>query len=191
MSPSDRSSTYVALLRGVNVGGHSAISMKALAASLEELAFTDIRTYINSGNVLFRSKERDQRKLETAIEKLLARRHQLQTRVIVRSFKEIERLIKHWPKDWNGDKGWKYNVIFLSHAIDSKELLASFKPREEIERVVYVPGTLLWSAQISSLGRTSMMKLGRSATYQEVTVRNHTTAKKLYDLMKQMDGRLR
>ena len=181
-----RGSVYVALLRGVNVGGHSTISMKALAESLEEPAFTDVRTYINSGNVLFRSKERNPRRLEKALEELLARRHTLRTRVIVRSFKEIETLIKHWPKDWNGDARWKYNVIFLSHSIDSKDILASLKPKDGIEKVVYVAGTLLWSALISSIGRTSMMKLGRSAVYQEVTVRSPNTAKKLYELMKQM-----
>jgi len=45
---------YVALLRGINVGGNNMISMKSLKASFDELGFQDVATYINSGNILFK-----------------------------------------------------------------------------------------------------------------------------------------
>jgi len=58
------SNVFVALLRGVNVGGNNMISMSALKKSFESLGFTDVLTYINSGNLIFRTKEADARKLD-------------------------------------------------------------------------------------------------------------------------------
>ena len=63
---------FVALLRGVNVGGKNMISMKSLKASFEELGFKDVSTYITSGNIIFRSKEGDARKLHALLQKMSA-----------------------------------------------------------------------------------------------------------------------
>src|SRR5687768_5598483 len=103
---------FVALLRGVNVGGNNIVHMKSLKTSFEKLGFTDISTYINSGNILFKAKERDARKLETKIEAMLSREYNLGCKVVVRSFSEMASLITNLPKDWNGDAQRKYNVIF-------------------------------------------------------------------------------
>src|SRR5688500_9070137 len=109
--------TYVALLRGINVGGNNMISMKALKASFERLGFTDVSTYINSGNILFTSKIADARKLEAKIEKMLVAEYELGCKVVVRSAGHIAQLIEKLPPTWNDDKEWRYNVIFLRHAI--------------------------------------------------------------------------
>lgn len=177
---------FVALLRGVNVGGNNIISMKSLKTSFEKLGFSDVSTYINSGNILFRAKERDARKLETKIEAMLSREHKLGCKVVVRSFLEMASLIENLPKSWDGDKQWKYNVIFLRHSIDSEKVLESLGPKREIEKVVYYPGTLLWSARISDLKRTSMDRLSSQKLFQDMTVRNTNTTRKLYELMNKM-----
>ncbi len=62
---------FVALLRGVNVGGNNIVNMKSLKASFENLGFKGVSTYINSGNILFRAKQSDARKLERKIEQML------------------------------------------------------------------------------------------------------------------------
>ena len=178
---------FVALLRGVNVGGNRIVSMSALKQSFEAIGLEDVSTYINSGNVLFRSKETDARKLERRIERMLVNECKVESRVLIRSFSEITKLIAHWPADWNDHvKGWKYNVIFLSHAIDSRKILKGLDPKPDIEKVVYLPGTLLWSARVDAISRTSMLKLGRQPTYKEVTVRSPNTVRKLCELMKEM-----
>ena len=177
---------FVALLRGVNVGGNNIISMKSLKTSFEQLGFLDVRTYINSGNILFKAKERDARKLETKIEAMLSRDYNLGCKVVVRSFSEMASLIENLPKDWNGDTQWKYNVIFLRHSIDSEKVLESLGPKPQIEKVVYYPGTLLWSARISDMTRTTMQKLSSHKLFQDMTVRNTNTTRKLYELMKNM-----
>jgi uncharacterized protein (DUF1697 family) len=177
---------FVALLRGVNVGGNSMISMRALKESFETIGFTHVMTYINSGNVIFTTKEDDPRKLERKIEQMLSKDYQLNSKVVVRSLSEMEELLKSLPRSWNGDSSWRYNVIFLRHSIDSKEILAELPAKSDIEQIVYRPGALLWSAQVSELSGTNMEKLSRRKIFQDMTVRNLNTTKKLYELMKKV-----
>lgn len=184
--PKASATVFVALLRGVNVGGNNIISMKSLKTSFEQLGFKDVSTYINSGNILFKAKERDARKLETEIEAMLSKEYKLGCKVVVRSFLEMASLIENLPKDWNGDSEWKYNVIFLRHSIDSEKVLESLRAKPEIEKVVYYPGTLLWSARISDMSQTTMQKLSSQKLFQDMTVRNTNTTRKLYELMMKM-----
>ncbi len=179
-----RLNVYVALLRGVNVGGNNMISMSALKKSFEAMGFANVSTYINSGNIIFETKEKDARKLEKKIEQMLSRDYQLESKVVVRSFSEMEKLVQSLPKSWGGDSSWRYNVIFLRHTIDSEDILAELPANSEIEEVVYRPGTLLWSAQAEQMNQTKMSKLSSRKKFQDMTVRNLNTTKKLYELMK-------
>src|ERR671927_1129632 len=175
---------FVALLRGVNVGGNNMISMSALKKSFEAMSFANVSTYINSGNIIFETKEKDARKLEKKIEQMLSRDYQLESKVVVRSFSEMEKLVRSLPKSWGGDSSWRYNVIFLRHTIDSEDILAELPANSEIEEVVYRPGTLLWSAQAEQMNQTKMSKLSSRKKFQDMTVRNLNTTRKLYELMK-------
>ena len=178
---------YVALLRGVNVGGNSMISMRALKESFETMGSTHVTTYINSGNIIFTTKQNDPRKLETKIEQMLSQEYQLSSKVVVRSLAEMEELVRGLPRSWNGDSSWRYNVIFLRHTIDSEDILAELPANSDIEEVVYRPGTLLWSAQAAQMNQTKMGKLSSRKIFQDMTVRNLNTTKKLYELMKRVD----
>src|ERR1051326_3690421 len=79
---------FVALLRGVNVGGNNVISMRELKESFEEAGFTQVSTYINSGNVIFTTKKTDARKLERKLEQMLLKDFDLDAKVVVRSLSE-------------------------------------------------------------------------------------------------------
>lgn len=178
---------YVALLRGINVGGNNMVSMKALKASFERLGFSDVSTYINSGNVLFRSDETDARKLEEKIDRMLERDYKLKGKTVVRSYAEMAKLVKTIAKTWQIDQDWRYNVMFLRHTIDSKKVLTDLKLKPEIEEVVYCPGTLLWSARTKDITRTAMLKVGTQPIYRDMTVRNPNTTHKIFELMQRME----
>lgn len=179
-----RLNLFVALLRGVNVGGNNMISMSSLKQSFESIGFTHVSTYINSGNIIFNAKETDARKLEVKIERLLVKEYELGSKVVVRSLAEMEQLVQSLPREWNGDSSWRYNVIFLRHTIDSKETVAELQ--SDVEQVVYRPGTLLWSAHVDQVNRSKMNKLASRKISQDMTVRNLNTTKKLYELMKKV-----
>lgn len=180
------SNVFVALLRGVNVGGNNMISMSSLKKSFEALGFNDVGTYINSGNIIFKSKEADARKLESKIEKMLSKEYQLDSRVVLRSVSEMEKIVQSLPDNWTSDRDWRYNVIFLRHTIDSEDILRELELKKDIEEVVYCPGALFWSAQVSELTRTNMLKLSSRKMYQDMTIRNQNTTRKLYELMKKL-----
>lgn len=175
---------FVALLRGVNVGGNNMISMKSLKASFETMGFTNVSTYINSGNIIFQSKEDDPRKLERKIEQILSSDYQLESKVVLRSLSEMEKLVKALPQNWGDNSDWRFNVIFLRHSIDSEKILDELPANSDIEEVLYRPGTLLWSVQASEANRSKFVKLSSRKNFKDMTVRNLNTTRKLYELMK-------
>ena len=179
-----RLTVFVALLRGVNVGGNNMISMKSLKESFEAMGFTNVSTYINSGNIIFQSKEDDPRKLEKKIEQMLSSEYQLESKVVLRSLSELEKLVKALPKNWGDNSDWRFNVIFLRHSIDSEKILDELPANSDIEEVLYRPGTLLWSVQASEANRSKFVKLSTRKSFKDMTVRNLNTTRKLYDLMK-------
>jgi uncharacterized protein (DUF1697 family) len=181
-----RLKVFVALLRGVNVGGNNMISMSSLKKSFEGLGFPHVTTYINSGNIVFTTKEKDARKLEKRIEQMLSKEYELGSRVVVRSLPEMEQLVKNLPRSWSADGRWRYNVIFLRHSIDSEAILTDLPANSDIEEIVYRPGALLWSAQATEMSRTNLAKLSSRKVFQDMTVRNLNTTKKLCDLMKKV-----
>ena len=174
---------FVALLRGVNVGGNNMINMRALKESFETIGFNNVSTYINSGNIIFQSKEVDPRKLEKKIEQMLSSDYQLDSKVVIRSLPEMEKLVRALPESWSKDSNWRYNVIFLRHTIDSEKILDELPAKSDIEEVVYRPGALLWSTQATQMNQSKVGKLLSRKTFQDITVRNLNTTKKLHDLM--------
>jgi uncharacterized protein (DUF1697 family) len=185
-APRTPDTIYVALLRGVNVGGNNMVSMAALKRSFEQLRFRDVTTYINSGNILFRSAESDPRKVEARIDRMLAAEHGLKGKTVVRSHAEMGQLMRFIANTWTQSADWRYNVVFLRHTIDSEAVIAGLGSKPEIEQVVYCPGTLLWSARADTVTRTAMVKLASRPVYQDMTVRNLNTTTKLFELMDRM-----
>ena len=183
-----RPTVFVALLRGVNVGGNNMISMKSLKESFETLGFVNVSTYINSGNIIFQSKEADPRKLERKIEQMLSSEYQLDSKVVLRSLSEMEKLVQALPRNWDSDSGLRFNVIFLRHSIDSETVIAELSVNSDIEEVLYRPGALLWSVEASQAARSKMVKLSSRKIYKEMTVRNLNTTRKLYELMKKAEN---
>jgi uncharacterized protein (DUF1697 family) len=179
--------TYVALLRGINVGGNNVIPMAALSKTFEGIGFSSVKTYIQSGNVLFQTADDDPRLLEDRVERALTKAHRYDAKVVIRSLEDMTGVIEGVPRGWKRpDATIKYTVLFLRHEIDSEAILDGLTPKTNIEQVSYRPGVLYWSARTSDLGRTTMGKLSSSAIYKQLTVRNLSTTKKIFELMKAM-----
>lgn len=177
---------FVALLRGVNVGGNNMINMGALKESFREMGFVRVQSYINSGNIIFATKETDARKLEKKIEQMLSKDYELGSKVVVRSVAEMEQLVDSLPPSWGEDSRSRYNVIFLRHTIDSEDILAEMPFQKDVEQLFYRPGTVLWSAEVSEITRSNMAKLSSRKMFQDMTVRNLNTTRKLCALMKKV-----
>ena len=176
--------TWVALLRGINVGGNNVIPMSELSRTFEKMRLASVKTYIQSGNVLFQSDDDDARALEKSIERALTKAHRYEAKVVLRSMKEMDAVIEGMPRGWKRpDEATRYNVLFLRHEIDSESVLDGLAPKKQIEQLSYRPGVLYWSAKASDAARTSMAKLSSHRIYPHVTVRNLNTTRKIHELM--------
>lgn len=175
--------TYLALLRGVNVGGNNMVAMKDIKTAFEKAGLLDVRTYINSGNVIFRCPPADPRRLEERTGQALAAGCGLACKVVVKTFSEYESIVQSLPESWNDDENWRYYVLFLRNSIDSAAILDQLTPNPEVEEVLYRPGVLLWATLKSGIGRSRIAKMTGGPIYRETTARNLNTTRKLYDLM--------
>jgi uncharacterized protein (DUF1697 family) len=174
---------YVALLRGINVGGKTLIKMADLKTCVEELRLDEVSTYIASGNVLFESTERSAAKLETKIELAVEKRFELPVKVVVLDRTAYARIVKAIPKAWVGDKSLRANVAFVRRGTNAKEVVRELKPDPAVEEVKAVNGAILWATKRDAVNRSVMRKLIGGSAYKELTVRNLNTTLKLQELL--------
>ncbi len=108
-----RKQTYVALLRGINLGGRNRIAMADLRALVSALGHDDVTTYLQSGNVVFRSAGRAA-DVRRALEERIARDQGLAVTVLLRTRSEIEKLVARNPFAGAGDEARALHVTFLA-----------------------------------------------------------------------------
>ena len=167
----------VALLRGVNVGGRT-LPMAELRELVESLGFEDVRTYIQSGNVLFSAKKRPAPGvLEAAIE----RRFGLEVDVMFRSALELERTIEHNPFP-DADRS-KLHVGFMATkpTADVSGLDAEAFLPEQFATV----GTELYLHLPNGMGRTKLPDFVLRRIKVPTTIRNWKTVTKLAELARE------
>jgi uncharacterized protein (DUF1697 family) len=174
---------YVALLRGINVGGKSLIKMAELRACFEELGFGGVSTYIASGNVLFEAPSGDAIATAKTIEGGIQRRLGLPVKVVVLDQREYAQIVDAIPPEWVGDATRRANVAFVRPGTDAHEAIRDLEPDPAIEDVISVDGAILWATRRDSLNRSRIRKLLERPAYKELTIRNLNTTLKLRELL--------
>lgn len=124
---------YAALLRGINVGGKNKIKMETLREICSAIGFENVKTYINSGNVIFETKKTDDKKLAEKIEKAIEKEFELNIKVIVRTIDEIKNIVENNPFDGEFENDKDVHVFFLDEEMpkDKSELLLSNNTENE------------------------------------------------------------
>ena len=124
---------YAAFLRGINVGGKNKIKMETLRETCAALGFQNVKTYINSGNVIFESAKTGDKKLAAKIEKAIEKEFALNIKIMVRTISEIEDIIKNNPFDGQFENDKDLHVFFLDEELptEKRELLLSYNNENE------------------------------------------------------------
>ena len=105
---------YIALLRGINISGKNKVVMAKLKKEFENLKFEDVKTYLNSGNVLFSSKEENSEKITKQIEEMLKKNYDFEIPVFVLEQERLKDILEHAPIWWGSDDKTIYdNLIFM------------------------------------------------------------------------------
>lgn len=171
---------YIALLRGINVGGNNIIKMADLKKSFEKMGFEQVKTYIQSGNVIFNSDEIDLIKLEKKIEKVLSEQFNYVSKVVIISHEQLERIIKNAPKDFGVfAQDYRYDILFLKSPLTSDEAIEKITIRDGVDIVNPGEGALYFSRLISKAGQSYLNKIVGTPVYKEMTIRNWNTTTKL------------
>ena len=174
--------TYLALLRGIKVGGKNKVDMARLKKTFESNGASEVRTYINSGNVVFRHK-RARSRLRGVIESAIESEFGFPVRLVLRSLDEMESLTEAIPASWKEDSTMRCYVMFLWEEVDDPGVLDRVTVKEGLDDVIYHPGALVWRVDRKVLTRSGMMRLTSEGLYKQMTIRNVNTVRKLADMM--------
>lgn len=173
---------YVALLRGINVGGNNVIKMADLKACFEGMGFVGVRTYIQSGNVVFASPRTDRAWLTKRIEKTLSRTFSCESPVVLRSHQELAAVIAAAPRGFGKVTGYRHYVVFLKEPVTPEEAMEEVKVKEGVDRAAAGPGVLYFSTLLSAASRSALTRVIGTPIYRSMTIRNWNTTAKLADL---------
>ena len=182
--------SYLVLLRGINVGGRNKVSMAGLRQLLADLGYSDVSTYIASGNVLLHS-DRSPAEVKEQIEEALPRAFHLDSdliAVLVLTHAQLRAIVDHKPEGF-GEQPARYHsdAIFLM-GIEAATAMDAFDPRPGVDRVW--PGDGVVYSQRLSAQRTKsrLNKVMASPAYKSMTIRSWATTIALLELLERAEG---
>ncbi|MBP9817899.1 DUF1697 domain-containing protein [Candidatus Shapirobacteria bacterium] len=173
---------YVALLRGINVGGNKKVEMGRLRKCFEENGYKNVKTYINSGNVIFESEDKNTSKLAKKIETEIELFFNINIDVLVRTAENIWKVSEGIPAEWKNDAEEKTDVIFLKDGFDNEDCL-KLVAIKEVDQTFYIDGAIVWHIKRSDYGKSGLNKFMGTVIYKNMTARNINTVRKLVAIM--------
>ena len=174
---------YVALLRGINVGGQNILPMADLRAAFDAAGYAAVSTYIQSGNVLFES-ELPRDELEGDIEAMLEHRVGVPVVVVVRSHRQIRNIVARAPSGFGTEPDvYHSDVVFLKAPLTSRQAMSVVDLREGVDRAWPGTGVLYFARLSERLSQSRMSRIASTTEYKRMTIRNWNTTTKLLDLL--------
>lgn len=174
---------YLALLRGINVGGKNIIKMADLKACLEAAGFVDVATYIQSGNVLLTSAD-GVRRLTERLERLLSEEFAYRSRVVMCSQSQLRRIVSSAPAGFGEEpSAYRYDVLFLKEPLTSAKAVKEVMVNDGVDAAFPGPGVIYFSRLEQRATQSRLGRLASLPVYQYMTVRNWNTTTKLLALM--------
>jgi uncharacterized protein (DUF1697 family) len=176
---------YLALLRGINVGGGNLIKMLDLKACFEASKLENVATYIQSGNVLFETAETDSVKLVGKLEKALSKTFSpYKAQVVLCSHAKLRQIVRKAPKGFGSQpQDYRYDVIFLKEPLTARAAMKSVSIKPGVDEAWVGPGVLYFSRLSARASQSRLTRVIALPIYQAMTIRNWNTTSKLLALM--------
>jgi uncharacterized protein (DUF1697 family) len=170
----------VALLRGINVGGRNAVAMADLRAAFEDAGHAGVRTYIQSGNVLFDAAGRVD---EEGVEAVLERRFGVPLVVVLRTARQLRAVVEGAP-DGFGQRPDEFHsdVVFLKAPLTSRQAMRVVELREGVDQAWPGRGVVYLARDNARLTASRMGRIVTTPEYKSMTIRSWRTTTKLLDL---------
>ena len=173
---------YIALLRGVNISGKNKVPMAELKLGFESLGFPDVRTWLNSGNVVFSGEETEPAALTGQIEGMIQRRFGLEIPVFVLPQEELADILRHAPDWWGTENQEIYdNLVFLLPPVTFQEVYHEIgAPKEGLEQIQEYRSAVFWSFSRKEYQKTNWWpKTARADIGSKLTIRTANTVRKI------------
>jgi len=172
----------VALLRGVNVGGRNKVAMAELREAFEDAGFGAVRTYIQSGNVLFEHGAGGAD--EDVIERRLEERFGVPLVVVVRSHEQLRRVVARAPEGFGAEPAtYHSDVIFLKAPLTARQAMRVVQLRDGVDQAWTGTNVLYFARRSAERTRSRMSAIVGTPEYRLMTIRSWTTTAKLLDLL--------
>jgi uncharacterized protein (DUF1697 family) len=180
---------YVALLRGINVGGKNAVPMPALKTAFEDAGFRDVTTYIQSGNVLFDAPSSNQADLTRSVEGVIRKAFaHYDASVVVRSRSQMRAIVDRAPTGFGSEPSkYRYDVVFLKPPLTARAAIKDVSTKEGVDRVWAGTGVLYMSRLDSRATQSRLNRVASLPIYKHMTIRNWNTTTKLRSLLDATD----
>lgn len=174
---------YVALLRGINVGGNNIIKMADLKAVFERAGYTGVITFIQSGNVIFNSGLQDKAKIVEHLETVLSKAFSYSSKVVIRSHKEMRTILSGVPSTWVKENDLRCYITFVREPVTVEEVASQVEIHDDIDFLHSGPGVLYMSTKMDGLTKSKFSKFIGKKTYKDVTMRNFKTTRMILEIM--------
>ena len=174
---------YIAFLRGINVGGKNKITMSELTIGVEKLGLAEVKTYLNSGNVVFSSSE--DRDFSSQLEAMIKDRFALAISVFVIPKEELEDVLQNAPDWWGSENKEIYdNLIFIMPPTTFTEVFNKIgEPKEGFEKIKNYKKTVFWSFSRKDYQKTNWWsKTANANINNRLTIRTANTVKKIVQM---------
>jgi uncharacterized protein (DUF1697 family) len=175
---------YLALLRGINVGGNNIIPMADLRACFTKAGFTDVVTYIQSGNVIFCSGLKDQESVCKKIEAALSKAFDYDAKVVVISEAQLKKAVKEAPEGFGSEpEKYRYDVMFLRPPLTPSAAVKDIPGKPGVDAVSHGSEAVYFSRLIAKAAQSHLPRLIKLPIYKQMTIRNWNTTTKLLAMM--------
>ena len=179
---------YVALLRGINVGGNNKVVMSELRAQIAAAGFGHVRTYINSGNLLFEAEDQASHEdIAQAVEDILARHYDFPIRLALLTAQDYLAQLDELPDWWHGEVA-RRDALFYTRGLDRHHVRERIEAMELGDEAVHCgEHAVFWGKfdEKSFLKTAYHKRLLREDFYRQVTIRSGSTIEKIAALLSQ------
>ena len=174
-----------ALVRGINISGKNKIPMPELKKGFESLSFENVRTYLNSGNVLFATEEQNTSEIRNRIELMIKEKFSLDIPVFVIEISKLEDILKHAPQWWGTDNKEIYdNLIFILPPVTFEEVYRKIgESKEGLEQILEYENAVFWSFDLKKHRKTNWWPKTASLPIGAfLTIRTANTVRKIVEM---------
>lgn len=175
---------YLALLRGINVGGNNIITMDDLRTCFSEMGFSDVQTYIQSGNVIFSAKRTPTAKLQETIARKLKKVFDYTLPVLVITESDLETVVKEAPKSFAKDKKTLLcDVLYTIPPTKPAQVTKEIPLKEGVDTMTPGKKVVYFTRDKRHASKSRLHKITQLPIYKSITIRNWNTTKTLLSKM--------